>query len=129
MSNDTSGTRFGDTLDPWIWQIQTLSDLEVFVRRHGPNSTAPLPILAWTAGTTRTAVADIPAADPDPVAAITSYGEVLGAEVTVRHLPDRLVYAVKGRIGARQGTKQEPRTTLIIRATIRHQLDEQEAGK
>jgi hypothetical protein len=121
----TTKTRPVVDLDVWCWQLQSLEDVAVFVRRHGPKSASPLPALAWTVGTTRQAVAELPShAHADPVAVLKEFAAVLGSEVTVRHLHDRLVYAVRGRIGVKEGGT--PRTRVAVRAVVFHPFEDEE---
>lgn len=123
----TVNQRSGADLDAWCWQLQTLEDLAQFVRRHGPASASPLPALNWTVGVTRQAFAELPAhAHADPVAVLKAFAAVLGTEVTVRHLPDRTVYAVRGRMGRKDGPMLQPRTQVAVRAVVRHPLEDEE---
>ena len=122
---DATETRPVVDLDQWCWSLQVLEDLAVFVRRHGPNSASPLPVLTWTLGTTRQAVADLPAAlCDDPVPLMKEFARVLGTEATVRHLPDRIVYSVRGRIGRKEVT--QPRTRIAIRAVVLQPIDDED---
>lgn len=121
----TTKPRPGVDLDQWCWQLQSLEDVAVFVRRHGPKSASPLPVVAWTVGVTRQAVAELPShAHVDPVAVLKDFAAVLGSEVTVRHLHDRLVYSVRGRIGVKEGG--QPRTRIAVLATVMHPLEDEE---
>lgn len=126
----TTEKRPGTDLDDWCWQLQVLADLAQFVQRHGPSSASPLPILNWTLGTGRQASAELFAhTDDDPVTVLHLFAKVLGVNVEARHLPNKVAYWVRGWIGKKEGTKQQPRTALLIRATVFHPLEDEEAGR
>lgn len=130
MPSEKTERRPGADLDEWVWQMQILDDLIAFVRRHGPTSASPLPTLNWTLGVTLQAGAELPTyAYPDPLPTLKAFGAVLGSEVTVKHLPDRLIYAVLGRIGRKEGTAKLPRTQVVVRAVVFHPLDDEETER
>ena len=107
-----------DDVDRWCWQIQALDDLTAFVADHGPAASLPLPTLNWTLGTGRALSAELHTYEPDAHSTLTAYALALGVDVIERPQPDRTVYRVHGRIGRREGTTREPRTSASIRATV-----------
>ncbi len=130
MPSEKTEKRPGADLDAWCWQLQVLDDLAKFVQRHGPPSASPLPVLNWTLGSTRTAGAELFAhTDDDPVTVLKAFARVLGSDVTVKHLPDRLIYVVRGRVGKKDGTEMLPRTQIVVRAVVLHPLEDEETDR
>jgi hypothetical protein len=104
-------------LDHWCWQLQLLDDLNGFVQEHGPSSTDPLPTVNWTLGIARQASAELPLSNPDPLATLDAFARALGTTIRAQRSPGKVVYRVHGRIGACEGSSQQPRTDIVVRAT------------
>lgn len=109
--------RPGAELDHWCWQLQLLDDLNEFIQEHGPTSTNPLPAVNWTLGVARQASAELPLSDPDPLATLDAFARTLGTTIRAQRFPGKVVYRVHGRIGRQEGSNQQPRTGVVIRAT------------
>lgn len=109
--------RPGAELDHWCWQLQLMDDLNGFVQEHGPSSADPLPTVNWTLGVARQASADLPLSDPDPLATLDAFARALDTTIQAQRSPGKVVYRVHGRIGAREGSRQQPRTDVVVRAT------------
>ena len=131
MSEPTrAAKRPGAELDAWVRQCQTLSDLTAFVEAHGPAAKTPLPVLNWAVGPFRSLSADLPSFVPDAerMATLHVYARALGAVVASRVAKDRTVYTLRGRIGRRKGPDKQPRTSVIIQATVWRPLDDEPDG-
>lgn len=121
--------------DLWRSQHDTMSDLLAFVDEHAPNKAVPLPVVPWHVGPFRTVSAEVGQYGNDPSGAradrpglIAAYAAALGVEVKTVTLPGKVRYHTTGRIGRREGTAQEPRTTLHISADVWDEDDEQPSG-
>ena len=131
MNTRPAQERPGADVDAWVRQSQTLADLAAFVEAHGPARKAPLPVLAWTLGAFRAISADLPSFEPDAgrLATLDAYAAALGAVVTSRVASDRTVYTARSRIGRPEGTDRQPRTSVIIQATVWRDLDDDTDGR
>lgn len=105
-------------LDRWCWQLQVLDDLAKFVESHGPFSTLPLPTVHWTLGVGRHASADLTGGEPNSTATLAAFALALGTDVHERHFPVSVMHYVRGRIGAHEGSDRQPRTSILLRATV-----------
>lgn len=117
--------------DLWRWQREAMDDLAAFLDQHAPNKPAPLPAVDWRINTHHTVSAEVSphATDPSGIRAnrrnvVEAYAEALGVEVKTAELRNKTRYHATGRIGRREGTKQEPRTTLHISAEVWNEDDE-----
>lgn len=117
MPTEKTEKRPGADLDAWCWQLQALEDVTQFVRRHGPTSASPLPIVPWRLGHSRNAVAELHSWDEDALDVLRAFAKVLGAKVQERHLDDRITYFVTGQVGRKDGPQLLPRTRLSVYAT------------
>lgn len=116
--------------DLWRWQLEALEDLTRFVRAHAPGTPRALPAVPWRVADSRRAVADVgrlidPATGTrrDPVAVLSVYAAALGTEVESTDLGDHTSYRVKALIGRPEGTRQQPRTTVVLVARVYRDLD------
>lgn len=96
------------------------------IRSRPRAASLPLPILNWTLGTGRALSAELHASEPDAHSTLAAYALALGVDVIERPQPDRTVYSVHGRIGRREATRREPRTSASIRATVWREQHEDE---
>lgn len=113
-----------EAAEHWARQVETLEDLAVFVREHGPRSAQPLPVLNWRIGMFRGIGADLMAPyDPDPLGILHAYARVLGTHVVESVAADRRRFTLRGQIGCPEGTAREPGTSIIIQATVWRDID------
>jgi hypothetical protein len=112
--------------DLYRWQRETLTDLLAFLDAHAPGSAELLPAVPWRVNVVgRSVVGDLGPFHTDPSgvradrrAVIEAYAAALGSEVKTYELTGKTRHATTGRIGRREGTAQEPRTTLYIETDI-----------
>jgi hypothetical protein len=116
--------RTGAYVDAWVRQVQSVEDLLAFVRAHGPSAGRPLPVLNWTIGAFHAINAELPASDPYALETLSAYARVLGARVATRTEADRVCYALRGRLGQREGDARQPRINVVIRASVRRRLED-----
>ena len=114
--------------DLWRWQLETMTELAAFLRKHGPGTKGALPAVRWHVQTGLHAVARLFTSDGlvnarrDRRAVLAAYAEALGSEVTSVDLGrGDTDYRVAGVLGERGRVK----VTLI--ATIRAEDPEQAA--
>lgn len=112
-------------------QRETLSDLLAFIDEHAPNTRTPLPVVYWRLGMGHVVSAELGRHDTDPSgiradrpAVLAAYAEVFGTEVKSQKSEIKTRYTVKGRIGRREGTAQEPRTQVVLSTDVWHEDDD-----
>jgi hypothetical protein len=105
-------------LDRWCWQLQVLDDLAKFVESHGPLSTFPLPTVHWTIGVGRHAHADLTGSEPNSTATLAAFALALGTDVHERRFATSVMHYVRGRIGTRESSDRQPRTSILLRMTV-----------
>jgi len=110
-------------LDCWCWQLQVLDDLAKFVESHGPSSATPLPTVHWMLGFGKCASADLLHSDPNSMDTLTTFARVLGTRVQQQRFIGSVVYHVRGRIGAREGSDKLPRTSILLRMRVILDID------
>lgn len=123
MMTQPQKPRPGAELDWWCWQLQVLDDLAKFVESHGPSSAAPLPTVHWMLGVGRAASADLTASDSTSMDTLAAFARVLGTRVQQRRFIRSVMYYVRGRIGAPEGSDQKPRTSILLRITVILDID------
>ena len=112
--------------DLYRWQRETLLDLLGFIDAHAPDAEDPLPAVPWRVNVVgHSVVASLGPYDTDPSgirierrAVIEAYAAVLGSEVKTFEFTGKTRHVTTGYIGRREGTAQQPRTTLYIEADI-----------
>jgi hypothetical protein len=122
VSGRTKQSALPVDLNAWVWQMQALEDLAAFLRAHGPGTSRPLPVLNWRVAQVREVSAEVSSYDPRAFDTLQACADVLGVLVDGRIEAQRTLYKVRGRIG-RRGVGGEPRTRMLVQATIWHDPD------
>lgn len=122
-------------LELWRGQRDALDDLAAFIDQHSPDAEHPLPLLHWSVGPSRTVHAEIHALDRehrgghrDPRTVLSTYADLLGTGIKEHRKDDKVVLAVRGRIGPPDTADGAGRTHLAITAKVPADLNRKIGG-